>query len=467
MATAQTIDVGEVVDRQKIGMFLVIVLAIAFLQVLVDGYDIFVQGFVGPELIKAWHIPPASLTPIFTATLMGIVVGAPIFGWYGDYAGRKKSIIVASIIYGALTLYSMYATSITELTYLRFVTGFAFGGIIPNSLALAAEFSPQRRRASMVIAVCLAASLGLLAPGLVAGFLVPIYGWQVLFFVGGVAPLIAAFIAFLWLPELIKYLVVSGRDREVARILRKMEPGIDLPDGVRFTVTGVGVKPGISPVKLFGGGLALITSMVWVAFVIALLTNYFVANWLPTLMRNVGATPQQVALSAGLYAIGGVFGGLLLMRLIDRYGTLCYTYFFLLSVPCVAAFGWQGLSPAAIWLLALGAGLTVSGMLQALNTTLGMIYPTPLRSKGIGWGLAVGRFGAIAGPVLGGVLVSMQLNNAQIFMVPALLQLIGAAACFVLTRACVKRFGGHRLDDKAPALAGDTQAAVAAVSMGA
>jgi AAHS family 4-hydroxybenzoate transporter-like MFS transporter len=463
MTDPETLDVGDLVDRQKISWFHIAIFAIAFFEVLVDGYDIFVPGFLGPELVKSWHIPPAALAPMFTAGLLGIVVGAPIFGWIGDRYGRKRSIIAGSVLYGALTFYSMWATSIGELSWQRFATGVALAGIIPNTLALAAEFAPKRSRATVVVSVCLATSFGLLLPGVVAALYVPTYGWPALLFVGGIAPLIGAAIAYLWLPESIKYLVVSGRDAEVVRIIHKLEPAFELPAGARFKVSGIDLRPGLSPVKLFGDGLAVITAMVWIAFVVALLTNYFVASWLPTLMQAAGASPQQVAGSVGLYALGGVVGSLLIMRLIDRYGTRSYGYFFLASVPCVAAFGWQNLSPVALWLLALGAGMTVSGMLQALNTTLSMIYPTPLRSKGIGWGLAVGRFGAIGGPILGGILVNMHFTNLQIFAVPALLQLVGAVACLVLTRQCVKRFRGPQLDDSAPAAQEDIRAKPAAI----
>ncbi len=450
MAETATIDIGEIVDRQKISFFLVVILAIAWLQILIDAYDLFVPGFIAPELIKSWHVTPASLGPMFSATLLGIVIGAPTFGWIGDRYGRKRSIIIGSVLYGLLSFAAMAATTIGQLSWLRLFTGIALGGIIPNSLALATEFAPKRMRATMVLAVGTAAALGLLVPGVVAALYIATYGWQVLLLVGGIAPLVAALIAYFWLPESIKYLIVEGRrDAEIRRILRKMEPGLELPANLRFTVTGIDLKPGISPRKLFGDGLAAITILVWFTFAIAMLTNYFIATWLPTLLQSAGATTQQAAASAGLYSIGGMLGGLTLMRLVDRHGTRSYPYFFLVSMPCVAALGWTGLSPVLLGILAIGAGMTVSGMLMALNTTLGIIYPTPLRSKGIGWGLAIARFGAIFGPILGGTLVGMHFTNTQIFMVPAGLQLLGAVSCFFLTRRCVKRFGGYVLDDKA------------------
>lgn len=450
MAEAVTVDIGEIVDRQKVGFFLVGVVAIAFLQILTDGYDLFVPGFIGPELIKSWHIAPASLGPMFSAGLLGIVIGAPTFGWIGDRYGRKKSIIIGSVLYGLLSLASMETTTIGQLSWLRLFTGITLGGIIPNSIALVAEFAPKRVRATMLLAIATSTALGLLLPGIVAALFVAAYGWQVLLLVGGVAPLVAALIAYFWLPESIKYLIVEGRrDAEIRRVLHKIEPELQLPANVRFTVTGIGVKPGISPRKLFGDGLAAITLLIWFTLAIDLLTNYFVASWLPTLMQSAGATTRGAAESAGLFSIGGSLGGLVLMRLIDRYGTRSYPYFFLVSVPCVSALGWTGLSPVLLGILAVGAGMTVSGMLMALNSTLGIIYPTPLRSKGVGWGLSLGRFVAMAGPVLGGTLVGMHFTNAQIFAVPAGLQLLGAVSCFFLTRQCVRRFGAHVLDDRA------------------
>ena len=450
MAETATIDVGEIVDRQKVSFFLVVTFAIAWLEILIDAYDLFVPGFVAPELIKSWHIAPASLGPMFSATLLGIVIGAPVFGWIGDRYGRKKSIIFGSVLYGLLSLASMEAMTISQLSWLRLLTGIALGGIIPNSLALAAEFAPRRIRASMVLAVGTAAALGLLVPGLVAALYIAAHGWQILFLVGGIAPLITALIAYIWLPESIKYLIVEGRrDAQIRSVLQKMEPRLQLPANLRFTVTGINVKPGISPAKLFGDGLAPITLLVWFTFAIGMMTNYFVATWLPTLLQSAGATTQQAAASAGLYSIGGMLGGLSLMRLIDRHGTRAYPYFFLLSMPCVAALGWTGLSPVLLGILATGAGITVSGMLMALNTTLGIIYPTPLRSKGIGWGLAIARLAPSSGRSWAARWLACTSRTRRSSWCRRGWQLLRRVYAFSCTTCCVKRFGSYALDDKA------------------
>jgi MFS family permease len=64
---------------------------IAFAFVLIDGYDISALGFAVPELVKTWNVTDRSaLGPVLTASLVGMLFGAPLLAAPGDRFGRKR-----------------------------------------------------------------------------------------------------------------------------------------------------------------------------------------------------------------------------------------------------------------------------------------------------------------------------------------------------------------------------------------
>jgi AAHS family 4-hydroxybenzoate transporter-like MFS transporter len=124
---------------------------------------------------------------------------------------------------------------------------------------------------------------------------------------------------------------------------------------------------------------------------------------------------------------------------------------FLLGCPAVAAIGTPGLSHALIAVAVFCAGFCILGNQLGLNAVSGLLYPTAIRSNGVGWANAIGRFGAISGPMIGGWLIGRHLRLQLLFVVPVAPMLLGAAASLALLRVCYKLFGGRRLEAEAPA----------------
>ncbi len=145
MSERQAIDVAQIIDQRKVDWFNVRLVFFSFLIVLFDGYDISAVGFAAPELIKAWGITDRSaLGPVFSASLVGMLFGAPALGYIGDRYGRKIAIILSCLIFGAFTWMAVLATSLNHLLWLRFLAGIGIGGLMPNADALNAEFAPKR-----------------------------------------------------------------------------------------------------------------------------------------------------------------------------------------------------------------------------------------------------------------------------------------------------------------------------------
>jgi AAHS family 4-hydroxybenzoate transporter-like MFS transporter len=293
-------------------------------------------------------------------------------------------------------------------------------------------------------------TLGSSAPGFISAWMVPHFGWWVLFLVGGAVPLLVAGCLYFVLPESVKFLGAHPeRRRELLATARRMRRDLALGDDTIFEspvipqpasgVVGVG--------QIFGPGFRAITPLLWVCFVTALMANYFLNSWTPLLFTNAGLTPQKAALASSLYHIGGTVGGLLISVLLDRFGFVVIAALFVCAAPAIAAIGAGGMSYGELAPLATIAGLCVLGAQFGNNAAAGLLYPTQFRAKGVGWALAIGRFGSIVGPLLGGQLIRMHLPMRQLFLAASAPMLVGAVAAVILVRLCYVRLGALRLGD--------------------
>jgi AAHS family 4-hydroxybenzoate transporter-like MFS transporter len=199
--------------------------------------------------------------------------------------------------------------------------------------------------------------------------------------------------------------------------------------------------------QIFGSGFRWITPLLWVCFFATLMTNYFLNSWLPTLFNTGGLTPGKAALASSLYLIGGTVGGVLISALVDRFGFVVVAALFVCSAPAIAAIGVSGVSYGELALLAIIAGLCVLGAQFGHIAAAGLLYPTEFRSKGLGWALTIGRFGAIAGPLLGGQLIKARLPMQQLFLAASAPMVVGAVAAVTLVPLCYMRLGAIRLSD--------------------
>ena len=112
---------------------------------------------------------------------------------------------------------------------LRFLAGIGIGGLLPNIVALNAEFAPRRLQATAVMVSFAGITIGGSLPGPVAAYLVPTHGWQILFYLGGLVPLLLAGLIAAMLPESIRFLALKDRQAEAAAMVQRMDPGTVLP----------------------------------------------------------------------------------------------------------------------------------------------------------------------------------------------------------------------------------------------
>lgn len=420
------VDISRLIDERPIRGFQIAIVAICAAIVLLDGFDAQVMGYVAPALAADLHIGRPALGPVLSSGLVGMMLGAMVFGPLADRVGRRPVLILCPLIFGLGSLLTTTAGSATSLMVFRLVTGFGMGGAMPNTIALTAEYMPKRVRASAVMIMFCGFSIGAAVVGWVAAGLLPRFGWQGVFVVGGVLPCIVAAAVIGLLPESIRFLVRRRPgDPRAARYLARIAP--NTPPG-QLTIED-SVRGGFAVGQLFAGGRRWLTLLLWAMFFANLLDLYFINSWLPTIMHDVGIAQQRAILVTTLLQVGGTIGAVVLGRLLDRrlsFRLLALTY--LGAAACVFLIGESGASLAWLVVTVFAAGFGVIGAQNGANVLAAEVYPTAIRSTGIGWAFGIGRVGSILGPTLGGMLVG---TTPRLFLWAAVPLTVAAAAAFV------------------------------------
>jgi AAHS family 4-hydroxybenzoate transporter-like MFS transporter len=438
MAEGRTIDVDQLVDDQKLTRFNWMLVFWCFIITAVDGYDISAAPAAGPFFVREWHLAsPAALTYAFSAANFGVLFGAPLFGWIGDRMGRKLAINLSLVTFGLFTLLVVLVNSTGHLTWMRFLAGFGIGGVVANTIALNAEMAPRRSRATLIILMFIGTTLGGIFPPMIANTLAQTYGWQIIFWIGGISPFVIALICWLTVPESIKFLaLIPARREEAIQIARRMQPGFTMGPNDRF-VTGSQNVERARFADLFTGQFAITTPLLWLLFAINLMVFYFVNIWMQTIITpaiikagGVAATAQDASL---MFQLGGSICALVMCRFVDKLGLRPVILLILLGIPATAAIGYAATTPWLIW-ATFASGFCLLGVQFGLNATAGIMYPTHVRSLGVGYAFGIGRFGAFGGPALGGMLIGMNLPLQNLYLVAAMPLVISLVACFILIR---------------------------------
>jgi AAHS family 4-hydroxybenzoate transporter-like MFS transporter len=442
------VDVAEFIDQQPVGGFQIRLLLICAAVLFLDGFDTQAIGYVAPALAKEWGLNKVILGPVFSAGLFGLMIGALLFGPLADRIGRKKIIIFSTLAFGIGTFATAFVGDVNTLLAIRFLTGLGLGGAMPNAVAMTSEFSPHRRRSTMVMIMFCGFSVGAALGGLLAAALIPHFGWRSVFIVGGAAPLLLAPILAWRLPESVRFLALSGRaPARIAELLGFINPKAVFAPATQFVVHEPALA-GLPVLHLFRDGRTLVTLLLWVVFFMSLLDLYFLSNWLPTVLNDLGASVSSAAVIGSMLQVGGVVGTFALGSIIDRFSFRALTLVYFVAVFAVGAIGQLGHSVVLVTTAIFIAGFCIVGGQIAANALAAGFYPTSVRSTGIGWALGIGRVGSIVGPLVGGVLLTLKWTTAEVFMTAAIAALCAALAAFFLSRLAGMGGTGKRAADQ-------------------
>jgi MFS transporter, AAHS family, 4-hydroxybenzoate transporter len=430
-ADSHVVNVTRVIDDGPVHSFQVFAIVLCALVAFLDGVDTQSIAIAAPIIAENLKLARTAFGPVFSAALLGAAIGALTFGPLGDRFGRKRMLALATAIFGVFTLATPLATSYESLLAMRFAAGIGLGGATPCFIALASEFSPGRRRAMVASLIWAAFPLGGTIGGFANSYILTNFGWQAIFWIGGVLPLVVAAALLVWLPESLRFLIATGQNGErVAAIVRKIDAS--LPANARFisdeeAIVGAPLK------QLFADGRAARTILLWVPFFTAFGTLALAVLWTPLLLRDNGISPAQASIVIGVHGIGALLGMGSAGRLMERFGVAPILFpALVLGAIATATLGYAAVSvssmSAALFFVGLFVGMGASGSIALAALT----YPTAIRSSGIGWAMGMGRFGQVLAPLLASALLAASWTNIQLFVAVGLAPVFGALAILAL-----------------------------------
>lgn len=396
---------------------------------MIDGFDTQAIALAAPEIATTWDVAPSMFGGVFAAGLFGALFGALGFGIAADRFGRKPSLLIAILLFGAVTLLTPFATSLTDLIIVRFVTGLGLGGALPGVIAVTSEYSPPHRRATIVSLMFCGFPFGAVVGGVAAAHLIPNHGWQILFYIGGIVPLLLLPVIAILMPESIRFLVLKGEQGAIESIRQRMN--VDTP--IEATQRDDLPAPRNSILALFDANKALGTWILTITFLLSLMLAYFLVNWLPLLARQAGVGMQGAVLGVAALNLGAILGCLIIGRLADRIGparpiALGYA----LGAVAIALIGVSAHSAPLMLFLCFVAGALSIGAQMCVVALGAMFYETAIRATGVGWLMGIGRIGAILGPILGAVLIARGVSASSLFVIAGGVSLLAAIGVFAM-----------------------------------
>jgi len=432
-----TLDVQAFINAKPLSTYQCRVELLCFLIEILYCLDTAAMGFIAPALSQEWGIDRASLGPVMSAALIGMVFGALGSGPLADRFGRKVVLVVAVFLFGAFSLMSAYSSNIDQLLVLRLLTGLGLGAAMPNATTLLSEYTPERLKSLLVTSMFCGFNLGMACGGFVSAKMIPVLGWHSLLMLGGILPLVLAVVLLFWLPESARFLVV--RNRGVERIRKVLSPiaPVDVAMATGFSVPEQNVVQSRNVLKvIFSGTYSAGTLLLWLTYFMGLVIVYLLTSWLPTLMRDSGASMEQSAFIGALFQFGGVLSAVGVGWAMDRFNPHKVIGIAYLLAGVFAWLVGQSLGNVAVLAtLVLLAGMCINGAQSAMPSLAARFYPTQGRATGVSWMLGIGRFGAILGAWAGATLLGLGWNFEQVLtalVIPAAL-----AAVAVLIKGLV------------------------------
>jgi AAHS family 4-hydroxybenzoate transporter-like MFS transporter len=383
---------------------------------------------MAPEL----GLNPTELGVIFSVAQVGATIGALGFGPFADRFGRKPAILIATAIIALFTFLTAMSAGFGTLLAVRFIAGIGLAGAVPCILALSSEYAPLRLRGTMVSLIFAAYPLGAAIGGLLNAYLLATFTWHSVFYVGAVLPLIMLSIILLFLPESIQFLLSrGGNDERIEKLARQLsgDAPVATPPYLPPSVS-VGSTPepkGLRFGLLFAGGLTSATLLLWLIYFFTYATTKIMVVWLPSLLKEDGFDVPTAALVISAFNVGCTIGMAIAGRLVDRFGwgwTLAPAL--LIGALCVAGLGLAGVNTAAVMSIAGFIGFFVGIGGSGAHAIAATLYPTEIRSTGIGCGMAASRFGQVISPLVVGAMLTAALSPKTIYLLLALMPLTAA-----------------------------------------
>ncbi|MGF6571976.1 putative MFS transporter [Paraburkholderia sp. GAS333] len=414
-----------------------------------DAFDALTIAFVLPVLIGLWHLSPANAGWLVAGGYVGQFIGALAFSAAAERFGRLRVLRWLLVILALGSLASAFAPSYAVFIALRFFQGIGLGGESPVSATYMNELCPAKLRGRLIFILQSTFAVGNLIAAVAAMWLIPAYGWQVMFLVGAL-PIVLAAILPRAAPESPRWLAINGRTDEARRIVERIEQSMPAAEyaklGALKMVESKATEKKESFRALFTRGFASRTMVVWVLACCASLTTYGILVWLPSLYRTVYHLPLNVALRYGMISmIATLIGTIIGIFVIDYLGRKkTFSIAFLGAAVPMLYLAFSGTRVPAEQVLVLASiSVAMIAIVQCgVYVYAPEVYPTRIRASGAGAASAITRLASVVGPVIIGALLTY-LNVEAVFGYFGIVSLFGA----VVMGAFALETGGRTLDE--------------------
>lgn len=415
-------SIGKLMDEKPMVSFQWGVISLCFLINMLDGFDVLVMAFTAASVSADWGLTGTQLGYLLSAGLVGMAVGSLFIAPWADRYGRRPLILVCVAIAGFGMLLSSWATSPEILGALRLVTGLGIGGILASSYVIAGEYANKKWRSMAISLQTTAYALGATVGGIFAAQIIPETGWRSVFFYGGIATLVTLPVLALWLPESLAFLI-SRQPRKALDHINTLLDRIHISPLHELPAFQRSHNPSMkrSFIELFSPSLLRSTLLVWAAFFLVMFGFYFVMSWTPRLLVAAGLSNQQGITGGVLLNVGGIIGtslvGLLAARI--RLSRVLMGYL-IINALLMAVFVRSTANLHVAFAVVVAIGVFVNGCVAGLYSLTPSIYDPSQRVTGLGWGIGIGRSGAILSPLVAGRLIDAQWQPSELYMFFAL-----------------------------------------------
>jgi len=425
--------VSSYIDDSPLRGTLLLVPVLCGLLLLTEGIDTYGVGYVGPFISREFGIGPEALGVVYTGSVVASLIGAVVLAPLSDRVGRRRVLILSSLLMSVCALLTPFASSIAMLFAVRFAIGMAFGAAVPTAFALTADYAPARLRSMLLMMMSSGVALGIVLAGIAAAFIIPAYGWRMLLFVSGGLSAFWTVVLWMLLPESLQFLILRQPNNPEGYTIAAGLASIRGEAAAPLLRADEVVTEQKSALDLIRQGRAVMTGILWFVMSAAYCAEFFISYWLPTLLLADGASMKQAGLITAAGKFGSIMGAVVIGRMMDRFGaSRILSLSFTGTAVAVVVLGNSAVVTSLAAVMVIVVCFLLDGSFAGSQALTANSYPGSIRATGTGWVTGLARLmGGGLGTMAGGYFVAQHSPVDRIAFLLAIPLLLAGLVLFL------------------------------------
>lgn len=433
-------DIERRISVSEMSPYQVHSVAICVVLYMLDGFDVLVMAFTASSVATDWGLDGSQLGLLLSSGLFGMTAGSLFLAPLADRFGRRTSVLSCLLIITFGMLFSALTQNIWQLALCRFVTGLGIGGMLATLTVVVSECTSEKWRNFSVSLLGVGYPIGAVIGGVIAGVLLVKFGWRSVFLFGSLASFVMIPLVVWRLPESIGFLLVKRPKNALSKINQLLvhmgQESVDgLPEPDRHEMASAAKVS-----SLFVPEVRWSTVRIWLGFFLVMFSCYFVLSWTPRLLVTAGLSEVEGVSGGVLVNLGGIAGGLLLACFSSKIhlNRLVPLYMAMTAILMVL-FGPLASNLHVALIMGIVIGFFLFGSMIGLYTITPRLYSAAVRTTGMGWGIGIGRLGAISSPMVAGILIDLGWQSSSLYLMFSLPLFCAALIIYFLKRRSTDR----------------------------